>query len=367
MDSRPIIAITMGDAAGVGPEIVAKALAPQETGGIPPSLLGRGRGRVDSPPTPTLPLRGGGGEQLYALCRPLVVGDAGVLAQAQQMLGLELALNPIADVGAGRFEPGKIDVLDLANIDLATLKVGEVSAVAGKAAVEYVLKAGELALAGEVQGIATAPLNKEAMQLGGYDYIGHTEILADLTRSPRCTTMLISGSLRVVHVTRHIPLRQVADAITRERVLETIQLTAEGLPGMGIVEPRLAVATLNPHGGEGGLLGREEIEEIAPAVEAAQAMGIDARGPYPADSIFFRAIAGEFDAVVAMYHDQGHIPVKTHDFERSVTVTMGLPIMRTSVDHGTAFDIAWQGVASPQSLVEAIKLAAQMARWAEVQ
>jgi 4-hydroxythreonine-4-phosphate dehydrogenase len=334
MDIRPIIAITMGDAAGVGPEIVVKALALEE---------------------------------MYTLCRPLVVGDTGVLARAQQMLGLRADLRPVADVGGGRFELGSIDVLDLANIDLARLKIGEVSAMAGKAAVEYVLRAGQMALSHEVQGVATAPLNKEAMQLGSYDYIGHTEILADLTGAPRCTTMLVTGSLRVVHVTRHIPLRQVAESITRERVLETIQLTAEGLPGMGVVEPRLGVAALNPHGGEGGLLGREEIEEIAPAVEAAQAMGIDARGPYPADSIFFRAIAGEFDAVVAMYHDQGHIPVKTHDFERSVTVTMGLPIMRTSVDHGTAFDIAWQGVASPQSLVEAIKLAAQMARWAEVQ
>lgn len=329
MDSRPIIAITMGDAAGVGPEIVVKALALEE---------------------------------IYALCRPLVVGDAGVVAQARQVLGLWVDLHPIADVRGGRFEPGSIDVLDLANIDLPVLKVGEVCAMAGKAAVEYVLRAGQMALSGEVQGIATGPLNKEAMQLGGYDYIGHTEILADLTESPRCTTMLISGSLRVVHVTRHLPLRQVADFITKERVLETIQLTAEGLPGMGVVEPCLGVAALNPHGGEGGILGREEIEEIAPAVEAAQAMGIDARGPHPADSIFFRAIAEEFDAVVAMYHDQGHIPVKTHGFESSLTVTLGLPIVRTSVDHGTAFDIAWKGVANPQSLIEAIKLAAEMAR-----
>lgn len=333
MASRPIIAITMGDAAGVGPEIVVKALA-----------LG----------------------EIVALCRPLVVGDLGVLARARQMLGMQLDLHPVAEVDGGRFEPGSIDVLDLANVDLARLKVGQVSAMAGKAAVECVLKAGELALAGEVQGIATAPLNKEAMQLGGYDYIGHTEILADLTKSPRCTTMLISGSLRVVHVTRHIPLRQVADSITKERVLETIQLTAEGLPGMGVVQPRLGVAALNPHGGEGGILGREEIEVIAPAVEAAQALGMDARGPYPADSIFFRAIAGEFDAVVAMYHDQGHIPVKTHGFESSLTVTLGLPIVRTSVDHGTAFDIAWRGLASPQSLIEAIKLAAEMARRAGV-
>jgi len=166
----------------------------------------------------------------------------------------------------------------------------------------------------------------------------------------------------VTHVTRHIPLRQVPDLITKDRVLETIAVTADGLRQFGIEHPRLGVAALNPHGGEGGLLGREEIEEIAPAVGEAQRMGIDARGPYPADSIFFRAIAGEFDAVVAMYHDQGHIPVKVHDFEGSVTVTLGLPIVRTSVDHGTAFDIAWKGVASPRSLIEAIKLAAQLAR-----
>ena len=329
MDIRPIIAITMGDAAGVGPEIVVRALALEE---------------------------------IYALCCPLVVGDVDTLARARQMLGLNIDLHPVTEVQAARFEPGTIDVLDLANIDLARLEIGRVSSMAGRAAVEYVLKAGELALSGEVQAMATAPLNKEAMQLGGYDYIGHTEVLADLTGAPRCTTMLISGSLRVVHVTRHIPLREVADAITRERVLETIQLTAEGLPRMGVEKPRLGVAALNPHGGEGGLLGREEIEVIAPAVEAAQALGIDARGPYPADSIFFRAIGGEFDAVVAMYHDQGHIPVKTHGFESSLTVTLGLPIVRTSVDHGTAFDIAWRGLASPLSLIEAIRLAAEMAR-----
>ena len=326
--SKPAIAITMGDAAGVGPEITVKALAEEE---------------------------------IYRLCRPLVVGDAGVLAGASEMVETPLVIRPVARVTDARFEPGTLEVLDLANVELARLEVGKVSAMAGKAAVEYVVKAAELALAGEVSAIATGPLNKEAINLGGYETIGHTEILADLTETQRCTTMLAVGSLRVVHVTRHVPLREVPALITRERVLETIVVAAEGLRGLSIERPRLGVAALNPHGGEGGLLGREEIEEIGPAVEEARRLDIDARGPYPADSIFFRAIAGEFDAVVAMYHDQGHIPVKVHDFEGSVTVTLGLPIVRTSVDHGTAFDIAWKGVASPRSLIEAIKLAAQMA------
>jgi len=340
---KPIVAITMGDAAGVGPEIVIKALAQG-----------------------TMPLHP------YRFCCPLVIGDAKVLARVGEILNIPFALHPIAEVADARFEFGTIDVLDLANVDLARLEVGKVSAMAGRAAVEYVVKAVELALAGEIDAIVTAPINKEAVKLAGWEHIGalahpganipgHTELLAELTETPRCTTMLVAGPLRVTHVTGHVPLRKVADLITRERVLEAILVTADGLRQLGIEHPRLGVAALNPHGGEGGLIGREEIEEIAPAVEEAQRMGIDARGPYPADSIFLRALKGEFDAVVAMYHDQGHIPVKVYDFEGSATVTLGLPIVRTSVDHGTAFDIAWKGMASPRSLIEAIKLAARIA------
>jgi 4-hydroxythreonine-4-phosphate dehydrogenase len=327
--TKPVVAITMGDPAGVGPEVTVKALVE---------------------------------EGIHRLSRPLVVGDAGVLAKASDMLGAALAVRPVARVAEARFERGRMDVLDLANVKWETLGVGKVSAMAGRAAVEYVVKAVELAQAGEIDAIVTGPINKEAINLAGYDYIGHTEILADLTQTPRCTTMLAAGSLRVTHVTRHVPLRAVADVLTRDRVMETIVATAEGLRHLGIEQPRLGVAALNPHGGEGGLLGREEMEEIAPAVEKARRMGIDARGPYPADSIFFRAIAGEFDAVVAMYHDQGHIPVKVHDFEGSYTVTLGLPIVRTSVDHGTAFDIAWKGTSSPRSMIEAIKAAVFIAR-----
>jgi 4-hydroxythreonine-4-phosphate dehydrogenase len=327
MDEHPVIAITLGDPAGVGPEIIAKALA---------------------------------GDEVWALCRPIVVGDAGLLADAIALIAASLTLHPVASVDEARFDPSRPDVLDLRQVDLSDLKRSTVSARAGQAAAAYIETAVELALADRVAAMVTAPINKAAFSAAGIPYIGHTEMLAALIGVGRVTTMLATTDLRVVHVTRHLPLHAVADSITCERVLETIRLTDEGLRSMGMPAPRIAVAALNPHGGDGGLVGREEIEQIGPAVERAVAEEIDAQGPIPADSVFFRAIRGEFDAVVAMYHDQGHIPIKTHGFERSVTVTLGLPIVRTSVDHGTAFDIAWQGVASEESLLEAIWLASQM-------
>jgi 4-hydroxythreonine-4-phosphate dehydrogenase len=325
----PILAITMGDAAGVGPEIVALALAQEEA---------------------------------HLWCRPLVIGAVDILTHAGQLVGSPLAWRKVSTPAEACFQPGTVDVLDLGNLTWDQVTAGEVCPAAGKAAAEYVLKAGELALAGEVEAVVTAPLNKDAMRQGGYHYLGHTEILAELTDTPHCTTMLVSGELRVVHVTRHVPFSQVAQLITQERVLDTIVLTAESLRAFGLAQPRLGVAGLNPHNGEGGLLGRDEIEVIGPAVEAARAQGIDAQGPFAPDSIFWRALRGEFDVVVAMYHDQGHIAIKVHGFERSVTVTLGLPIIRTSVDHGTAFDIAWRGEADPQSMIEALRLATQMAR-----
>ena len=331
-DDRPIVAITMGDPAGVGPEIIAKALAQKA---------------------------------VHQCCRPLLIGDLEVMQRAMELVGNPLPLHPVAGVQQERFsEPGSgpgVDLLDLNNVEWSRLRPGTLSGEAGRAAVEYVIRATELALAGTVQAMATGPLNKEAIRLGGYNFIGHTEILAELTGTEKCTTMLASGPLRVVHVTRHLPLREVAAAITTEKVLETIDTTVEGLRAWGMDRPVLGVAALNPHGGDGGLIGDEESTVIAPAVREAQARGIDARGPFPADSIFVRALHGEFDAVVAMYHDQGHIPIKVYGFEQSVTVTLGLPILRTSVDHGTAFDIAWQGVADAQSMVEAVKLAALLA------
>jgi 4-hydroxythreonine-4-phosphate dehydrogenase len=253
-------------------------------------------------------------------------------------------------------------LLDLHNLDPGAVPVGRLSPVAGRAAVEYVLEATSLALEGIIDAVATAPLNKEAMRLAGFDYIGHTEILADVTRTPRCTTMLATPGLRVTHVTRHIPFRDIAASLSTETVLETIVITHEGMQNLGYVHPRVAVAGLNPHNGDGGLIGNEEITLIAPAVRAAVAQGIDARGPIPADSVFFQAIRGDHDVVVTMYHDQGHIAVKTHGFEQSITITLGLPIIRTSADHGTAFDIAGRGIASEASMAAAITEAAQMAQ-----
>lgn len=328
MSEVPIVAITMGDPAGIGPEVTAKALAQ---------------------------------EAVWACCRPIVVGDVSTLEQASRLVGGSGAFLAISMAIEAQFQADRPDVLDLANVDPDGLQRGRVSGEAGRASVAYVERAVDLARTGHVAAIATGPINKAALKAANVPYIGHTELLADLLGEERVTTMLATEGLRVVHVTRHVPLSGVAALITMERVLETIRLTHSGLCQMGICPPRLAVAALNPHGGDDGLMGREEIDAIGPAVEAARKEGIDANGPIPADSVFFRAIRGEFDAVVAMYHDQGHIPIKTHGFERSVTVTLGLPVVRTSVDHGTAFDIAWQGVASEESMVEAIRLAARLA------
>ncbi|MFW6135877.1 MAG: 4-hydroxythreonine-4-phosphate dehydrogenase PdxA [Chloroflexota bacterium] len=324
----PLVAVTMGDPAGIGPEVTVKAAA-----------------RTD----------------VRSCCRLLAVGDASILIAAVEMTDASLTICPVRDVASARFRRSTLDVLDLENVEVAALAGGEVSAAAGKASVGYVKKAAELAQQGRVDAIATGPINKAALQAAGIPYLGHTELLAALTGEKRVTTMLATPGLRVVHVTRHVPLAEVACLITKKRVLETLRLTDRGLKQMGIPEPRLAVAALNPHGGDRGLVGREEIEQIGPAIEEAVREGIDARGPIPADSIFFRALEGAFDAVVAMYHDQGHIPIKTHDFAHSVTVTLGLPIVRTSVDHGTAFEIAWRGAADETSMVEAIRLASELA------
>jgi 4-phospho-D-threonate 3-dehydrogenase / 4-phospho-D-erythronate 3-dehydrogenase len=332
MDKAPIIAITIGDPAGIGPEVTAKALMQ---------------------------------DRVWQSCRPLVVGDVGVMQRAAELVGAPFTFHAIVAASAARYDPQAPDVLDLANVDADSWQSGQVSASAGRAAVDYIERAVELAKSGQVDALATGPINKAALKAAGIPFIGHTELLADMLGEERVTTMLATDGLAVVHVTRHVPMAQVAALITLENVLETIRLTDVGLKQMGIAHPRLAVAALNPHGGDEGLMGREEIEAIGPAVEAARADGIDASGPIPADSVFFRAIGRpggepEFDVVVAMFHDQGHIPIKTHGFERSITVTLGLPVVRTSVDHGTAFDIAWKGIASEDSMVEAIRLAARL-------
>ncbi|MCC6445959.1 MAG: 4-hydroxythreonine-4-phosphate dehydrogenase PdxA [Armatimonadetes bacterium] len=325
---RPLLAITLGDPAGVGPEVVLKAL---RDASLQESFV------------------------------PVVIGSLSVLEKARQTFRTDMPLVSIPIPGAARERQDVVPVLDLMNLRFEEVTIGRVSAQCGRAAVEYVEKAARLALAGEVDAVVTAPLNKEAIRLSGCPYPGHTEILAQLTGSPRVSMMLLAGPLRVAHVTTHLSLRDAIAKITRDRILETLRTAHDGLRRLGIARPHIAVAGLNPHAGEEGLFGAEEIEIIAPAVAATAQEGIHATGPYPPDTVFYRASRGEFDGVVAMYHDQGHIAVKMYGFDCGVNMTLGLPIIRTSVDHGTAFDIAWQGKASPESLKEAARIAAQMA------
>ncbi len=319
MSDKPLVAITLGDACGIGPEVAFKALARDD---------------------------------VRAVCRPLIVGSLSVAERDRAQFAPALRLRPIADAGEASDSGDALDLLDLGNLDAADAPRGQLSPRAGKA----------VALRGQVDAIATAPLNKEAMRMGGVHYIGHTELYQELAGNPPVATMLISGVLRVVHVVQHASLAESLHRITRASVLHTIRTTHDGMRRLGFAQPRLGVCGLNPHNGEGGLMGREEIEIIAPAVQDAQAEGINAHGPFAADSIFFRAVRGEFDCLVAMFHDQGHIAIKTHGFDESITVTLGLPFVRTSADHGTAFDIAGKGVANSTSMAEAIRLAAALAR-----
>lgn len=327
--SLPLIAITMGDAAGVGPEIIVKAL---------------------------------GREEPWRFCRPLVIGDANRLRRAAEICGVAVPVRTVDDVETAGRERGTVDCLDLALIP-DDLPFGQLSAIAGDAAYRYIARAVELAATGDVAAICTAPLNKEALHAGGHRYPGHTELLAALTGTVEVSMMLTAPRLRVIHVTTHIGLIDAIARIDAPLVERTIRRGHETLTRAGIARPRIAVCGINPHAGEGGLFGRgEEAEKIAPAVAAARADGIDATGPLAADTIFFRATRGDFDLVVAMYHDQGHGPVKVLGLDAGVNITVGLPVVRTSVDHGTAFDIAGTGVADERSLLEALRQAAELVR-----
>jgi len=324
----PLVAITMGDAAGTGPEIITKSLA--------------------------LP-------ELRAVCRPVVVGDAATMTRALTFTGVNLVIRPIRNIAEAADDPGRIDVLDLANIDLAKLQLGRVDPMAGKAAYEYIKRATELALAGEVGAIVTSAINKEALNQAGYRFDGHTGLLAYLCNAPGATMMLAAENLRVSHVSTHVPLRVAIERVKPERIIKVLQLTHDAVRQLGIEQPRLAVAGLNPHAGEHGLFGDEEEKFITPAIVEAKRLGMTVTGPHPGDTVFFRALQGEFDAVVAMFHDQGHVAVKMLGIWRGVNITLGLPIVRTSVEHGTNFDMAGTGKSDPRSLNEAIKLAATMA------
>ena len=335
---RPILGVTMGDPAGVGPEIIARALAE-------PAVI--------------------------ASSRPVVIGSAAIMKEALGLVGSPLALHVVRGIADSRWEARTLECLDLGNVEAATLPRGEVSAAAGRAAYDYIERAIRLAQAGEIHGIVTAPVNKEALAAAGVRHSGHTEILAELSHTRDYAMLLMGKELRVIHVTTHVALRRVPDLVTRDRVLTTIRLAQRTMEGLGKPRARIAVAGLNPHAGEDGLFGDEEKREIIPAITAARGEGMTVIGPIPADTLFSRARGGEFDIVVAMYHDQGHIPVKTLGFEydesrktwtglSGVNVTVGLPFLRVSVDHGTAFDRAWKGTANHESMTEAIEVAVTM-------
>ncbi len=328
--THPLLAVTLGDPAGVGPEIVLKALR-----------------RAD----------------VFERCRPLVIGDSRILARAASWLAFErVKFEFIQSPASGAYLPGTIPLMDLQNIDPQVCPTGQVSIQAGKAAVEFVFQACDLALEGAVDAIVTAPLNKAAMNLAGYPYAGHTELLAERTRAGKVTMLLVGPKLRVVHVSTHVSLAEAVRRVTRERVEEVIVLAGQSARALGVAEPRIAVAGLNPHAGEGGLFGDQETREIIPAVQAARSKGWNVSDPQPPDTVFLRAVRGEFDIVVAMYHDQGHIPMKLLAFDEGVNVSIGLPIIRTSVDHGTAFDIAGTGKAREDSLLAAIDVAVAMVK-----
>jgi 4-hydroxythreonine-4-phosphate dehydrogenase len=336
--TRPILGITMGDPAGVGPEIIARAAAD-------PAVA--------------------------ETSRPVVVGDASVMREALRLVEVPLTLRPVAGVAECRWTPGTLECLDLANVEMATVPRGEVSAAAGRAAHAYIVRAVDLAQRAAIDGIVTAPINKEALAAAGIPHTGHTEILAELSNTRDYAMLLMGKDLHVIHVTTHVSLRRVPDLVTRDRVLRTIRLAQRAMADLGRSRPRIAVCGLNPHAGEDGLFGDEEQTAIGPAIETARAEGLEVHGPLPADTLFSRARGGEFDIVVAMYHDQGHVPVKTVGFTydeaarrwtglSGVNVTVGLPFLRVSVDHGTAFDRAWKGVANAESMVEAVEVAVRM-------
>jgi 4-hydroxythreonine-4-phosphate dehydrogenase len=325
---RPIIGITMGDGAGVGPEIVVKALVRPES---------------------------------RALGRCVVIGDLTRLARAADICGLKVEFNVVASPAEGRFEAGVIDVLDLRALP-EDLPFGKLSAVAGEGAYRYIEEAARLAMADEIQAICTAPLNKEALHAAGHVFPGHTELLAALTGVEEVSMMLSSAKVRVIHVTTHMGLLDAVERIEPGLVYRTIRRGHDTLVTAGIAHPSIAVCGINPHAGENGLFGRgEEGTKIEPGIAKANAEGIDAQGPLPADTVFFRAGRGDFDLVVAMYHDQGHGPVKILGLEAGVNITVGLPVIRTSVDHGTAFDIAGTGRADEGSMIEALRQAAELA------
>jgi len=336
---RPLIGISVGDPAGIGPEVTAKALS--------------------------LP-------EIYELCKPLVVAEAEMMREAIKFSNVDLNIYTITAPKEGVYQFGAIDLLDLKNVDGKSIKHKTVSADYGRASFEYVKKVIELAMAKEIDATVTGPISKEAINLAGFHYSGHTEIYANLTHTKDYAMMLVHQNFRVIHVSTHVSLREACERVKKERVYRVIRLGYDALRRLGVQNPRIAVAGLNPHAGEEGLFGREEIEEIEPAIKQAQKEELNVEGPIPPDTIFSKMQGGQYDLVVVMYHDQGHIPTKLIGFQyddktktwgsmSGVNITCGLPIIRVSVDHGTAFGKAGEGRANPESMIQAIKIAAKFA------
>jgi 4-hydroxythreonine-4-phosphate dehydrogenase len=337
---KPIIAITMGDPASIGPEIAVKALLT---------------------------------ERLFEICRPVIIGDTGVFFDIIKRLGLDARINSIKDIRKANFEFGKLDVFDLHNVDMEQLRFGEISAMAGNASFEAVKKAIELAIDGEVDATVTGPINKKSINEAGHHFAGHTEIYAHYTGTKKYAMLLVEHNMKVIHVSTHVSLRQACDLVKKDRIIEVVELLQDGLISLGEKNLKIGIAGLNPHAGDSGLFGTEDDLEILPAVQEALKLGYDVEGPVPADTLFSKASTGYYGGVVAMYHDQGHIPFKLTGFKwnaekqqmdsvKGVNITMGLPIIRTSVDHGTAFEIAGKGVASSDAMILAIESAVQLSK-----
>ena len=325
---KPIIAVTMGDPAGIGPEIVAKSIADKAT---------------------------------YDVARCIVIGDKKVMEKAIKIVGADLKVNVVDSPADGDYSYGVLNMIDLDNIDMSRFEYGKINAMCGQAAFDYIKKSIEITMDKQADAVATTPINKESLHAAEVDFIGHTEIFGALTGTDDPLTMFETNGLRVFFLTRHKSLRDMLDDIKKDRIIDYVERCTDALRRLGVKEGTMAVAGLNPHSGEHGLFGWEEVKEIAPAVEELRERGFNVAGPVPADSVFHQAAQGRFNSVLSLYHDQGHIATKTLDFDRTISITNGMPIIRTSVDHGTAFDIAGKGIAGAVSMEEAIRLAAKYA------
>ena len=325
---KPLIAVPIGDPAGVGPEIVAKSVA---------------------------------SEEVFEAADCVIVGDKTIIENAIKIVGVDLTVHVISEAEEGDYRKGILNLIDLGNVDMAKFEFGKVNGMCGKAAYEYIAKCIELANEGKVDAVATTPINKESLRAGGINYIGHTEIFGALTGTEDPLTMFETNGMRVFFLTRHVSLREMLDMITKVRIIDYVKRCMKALEKLGVTDGTMAIAGLNPHSGEHGLFGWEEVNEIMPAIEELQAEGYQVVGPIGADSVFHQAAQGRYNSVLSLYHDQGHIATKTLDFEKTIAITNGMPILRTSVDHGTAFDIAGKGIVSAVSMIEAILLAAKYA------